>query len=227
MVSIPRNGWPRIFPPTPDHLYTNIPETTLNKWFTDTGKGHKVVVQVMRQNSWCTPQCDTTADLVARTIEAIYNIDKVRVAATSKAVRGCSQQNAPYSFLVFGLPENVAHLMVAQHCYMTELIQFLAFPLIHAATPCFLGSISGLRNIQDDPRDLETLRDNILTLLTDNYRMFSAVLEYATESSGGINGPTVNLYLDLPASPQLEEIFPAFIDAALRITFDTPFMGQG
>lgn len=184
MVSIPRNGWPRIFPPTPDHLYTNIPETTLNKWFTDTGKGHKVVVQVMRQNSWCTPQCDTTADLVARTIEAIYNIDKVRVATTSKAVRGCSQQNAPYSFLVFGLPENVAHLMVAQHCYMTELIQFLAFPLIHAATPCFLGSISGLRNIQDDPRDLETLRDNILTLLTDNYRMFSAVLEYATEVAG-------------------------------------------
>lgn len=48
-----------------------------------------------------------------------------------------------------------------------------------------------------------------------------------TKSSGGINGPTVNLYLDLPASPQLEEIFPAFIDAALRITFDTPFMGQG
>lgn len=48
-----------------------------------------------------------------------------------------------------------------------------------------------------------------------------------TKSSGGVDGPTINIYLELPASSQLDEFFPLFIDAATRIIFDTPFMGQG
>lgn len=144
--------------------------------------------------------------------------------------------------------------MVLQHCYTTELIQFLVYPLIYVATPCFLGSISGLRNIQDNPSDLNTLRDGLFSLLFDNYRMWSAVLEYATDvageagdaimdsdaavrnilshlintkTTGGVDGPTINIYLELPASLQLDEFFPSFIDAVYHITFDTPFMGKG
>lgn len=258
IVPTPRHGWPRIYPAAPDFLYANLPDATLDKWLTADGKGEKVIVQVMRQNSWCAPQCDTTANLLVRTIEGIFGAEKVRVATASEDVRGRSQQNAPFSFLVFGLTAEVAAKLLDRHCFATELIQFLAYPLIYAATPCFLGSLGGLRNIGDDPSEIAFLQEDIVELMLDNRRMYQAILAYAqdvaalagdsimdpidaanrvlsklslgvldTKSSGGIEEPTINIFLELPASYELDRAFPILVDAAKRITFDTAYMGTG
>lgn len=150
LVPTPRYGWPRVYHGQPDFLYTNLPDSTLDKWLAADGNGKKVIVQVMRQNSWCSPQCDATANLVVKTLEAIYDVEKIKVATASEQTRGRSQQNAPFSFLVFGLSTLVAERILEKHCFATEHIQFLAYPLIYAATPCHLGSISGLRNLGDN-----------------------------------------------------------------------------
>lgn len=257
-VPTPTHGWPRVYPAAPDFLYTNIPEATLQKWLSEDSKGKKVIVQVMRQNSWCPPQCDTTANLLARTISAIYDSDKVRVATASEDIRGRSQQNPPYSFLVFGLTPMIAQSMVAKHCFATSLIQFLVYPLVYAATPCFIGSLGGLRNIGDDPSDAQNLREDLTMILLHNRRWYQAILAYATDvaaaagdiimdpdaatirvmtklslgilntkSPGGVEEPTVNLYLELPASTDLDQAFPTFIEAAHRVCFDTPLTGTG
>lgn len=259
MVPTPRHGWPRVYPATPDFLYTNIPDSTLQKWLAADHNGEKLIVQVMKQNSWCSPQCDTTANLLVRTIEAIFGLEKVKVATASEDTRGRSQQNAPFSFLVFGLTTDAAAKMVAKHCFATELIQFLVYPLVYAATPSYLGSLMGLRNIGDDPADVAILRDDITEIMLGSHRMYQSLLEYAedvtlsagddaimdrdaavtrvlsklsigiidTKVSGGFEEPTINLYLELPASRELDHAFPSFIENAMYTSFDTPLMGTG
>lgn len=258
LVPTPRDGWSRVYPAAPDFLYTNIPDATLQKWLSEDSKGKKTIVQVMRQNSWCPPQCDSTANMLARTLNAIYGTDRIRVATASEDIRGRSQQNSPFSFLVFGLTPDMAAGMIAKHCFATEFIQFLAYPLVYAATPCFIGSLGGLRNIGDDPSDINNLREDITSILLNNRRMFQALLAYATDiaaiagdaimdpeaatmrvltkltlgvlntkTAGGIEEPTINLYLELPASTELDRAFPTFIEAAHRVCFDTPLTGTG
>lgn len=257
-VPTPPYGWPRVHHLSPDFLYTNLPDATLDKWLAPDSRGKKVIVQVMRQNSWASPQCDTTANLLVQTIEALFGIDKVKVATASEDIRGRSQQNAPFSFLVFGLPTDVAEKLLAKHCVATAHIQFLAYPLIYAGTPCFLGSISGLRNLGDEPDDITYLREDLTTILYKNPKMYRALLSYATEvaatagdsimdqdaavirvlhkfyiltlntkTHGGIEDPTINLFIELPASTELDSAFPTFIDAASRIAFETPLTGTG
>lgn len=258
LVPTPRYGWPRVFHPSPDFLYANLPDTTLDKWLADDNKGKKVIVQVMKQNSWASPQCDTTANLIVRTLEAYYDVEKIKVATASEDIRGRSQQNAPYSFLVFGLPTSVAERILAQHCFATAHIQFLAYPLIYAATPCFLGSILGLRNLGDDPDDIIRLSEDLVSILIRNPGMNRAIRTYAaevaasagdtimdqdaavtrvmhkfyigllsTKTHGGIKEPTITMYIELPASTELDRAFPTFVDAATRIAFETPLTGSG
>lgn len=258
MVPTPQHGWPRVYHDRPDFLYTNLPDSTLDKWLAADNNGKKIIVQVMRQNSWCSPQCDATANLTVKTLEAIYGFEGIKVATASEQIRGCSQQNAPFSFLVFGLSAYVAEKILEKHCIATEHIQFLAYPLIYAATPSHLGSVSGLRNIGDNPDDMETLCDDLANLLLDNKRMFKALTTYAedvaetagdaimdreaaalglifkfyietleTKSHGGIEEPTINLFLELPASAELDKAFPMLVEAATRIAFETPLCGTG
>lgn len=260
LVPTPHDGWSRVYPATPDFLYSNIPEATLQKWLSEDSRGKKVIVQVMRQNSWCPPQCDSTANLLARTLNAVYATDKIRVATASEDVRGRSQQNAPFSFLVFGLTSEIATSMVAKHCFASEFIQFLVYPLVYAATPCYIGALGGLRNIgvDNDPSDLENLREDITSLMLHNKRMYNAILAYATDvaaasgdvimdgyaaasrvltrlglgilntkTAGGIEEPTINLYLELNASTELDRAFPTFVDAARGVCFDTAMTGTG
>lgn len=257
-VPTPRYGWPRVYHASPDFLYANLPESTLDKWLAADSKGKKVIVQVMRQNSWSSPQCDHTANLIVKTLEAIFGVEKIKVATASEDIRGRSQQNAPFSFLVFGLSSYVAEKILDKHCFATEHIQFLAYPLIYAATPTYLGSLSGLRNLGETPDDMEVLRDSLSHIFLRDKKMHRAILAYAedvaattgdaimdssaavfnimfkfhigileTKSHGGVDEPTVNMYLELPASAELDRAFPNLVEAASRLTFETPLSGNG
>lgn len=120
IVPTPKHGWPRIYPSSPDTLYANIPNLTLAKWLVPDTTGEKVIVQVMCQNLLAPPQCELMADLLVRSISAIFSTDKVKVATASKYIHGWSQQNIPFSFLVFGLHPTIAKQLLAKHCFATE-----------------------------------------------------------------------------------------------------------
>lgn len=54
------------------------------------------------------------------------------------------------------------------------------YSLVYVSTPCCIGCVSGLRNLVKGP-DLDTLQEDLITILLENRRMFLVVLAYTTD----------------------------------------------
>jgi hypothetical protein len=137
----PPNGFPHVHGRTSTHIFDNLKHQQMEAWLS-LDMPH-VFIQPLHHGYYPLKISPHMVHLITTEVKAALECTGVKVTAPTPTTKILKVDQAPFTYLVWGISASNANKLVKQHCLASKQISMLIFKAGIIA-PMYLGSVKGL-----------------------------------------------------------------------------------